>query len=221
MLYEFTEFHLDRVEFYNLVFMNAPRWWHDDEDQHKLLLNICGRPLRTVVKILQENYGSSGDIEPSDVFEKLQTIIAQKENGEYEEQPWFKKHLDMSNGFDFDIMPPIWIRNLSQRFRGCERKKCPDGSYYIEDGCTRALVYALSIMKNPSRLYKPFHVIHANSWELAAGVLERLPQPAKALEDTGVYPYKRKIKKSVRLPLGIGIDWYKGSSRRNKNNSHK
>ena len=217
MLYEFTEFQLDRSEFFNLVFMNEPHWWHEDEEHHKFLLDICCKPLHEVVKKVKQESGITGDtFKPDDVFEKLQNITARKKNGELEKNPWFKDHLDMSQNFDFNIMPPIWIRNLSEKFDDCERNKCPGGTYYIEDGNTRALVHALRIVGRTVSNITPFPAIHANSWALAAGVLGHLPQRVEVLEDKGKFPYKRDFKESVRFPIGIGVDRYQGSSRQNR-----
>ena len=217
MIYEFTELELNRIEFFNLVFMNEPSWWREDEEHHELLLKICGQRLHKVVMIVKEEAGITGDtFKPDAVFENLQDIKARKRNGDFEDKPWFKTHLDMSKEFDFNIMPPIWIRNLSEGFRDCERKKCPNGSYYMEDGNTRALVHAIRIIGKTVSNFTPFPVIHANSWEPAAGILGHLPQKASILEKNGVFPYKRKFKESVRLPIGIGVDWYKGSSRQNR-----
>ena len=41
MIYEFTELRLDKSEFDNLVFMNAPPVWEDKPEEHKFLLSIC------------------------------------------------------------------------------------------------------------------------------------------------------------------------------------
>lgn len=226
MLYEFTEFHLDYYEFINLVFMNAPDWWESDPDHHDLLLNLCGKSLYQVVKRIKKEVGT---IEPEpdqeivypnhiEIFNKLQHIVAKKKNGELEDEPWFNSHFDISKNFDLNIMPPIWIRNLTGdlgRDKLSEREKCQRGSYYIEDGCTRALIYAMKILKdpNPQTKFQGFPVIHATSWEMASGYLERLPQKADVLENKGVFQYNRTFKESIRLPIGIGIDWYQGESR--------
>ncbi|MDE0084750.1 MAG: hypothetical protein OXU23_03495 [Candidatus Poribacteria bacterium] len=217
MLYEFTKFELDVFEFHSLVFMNPPQWWREQAQDHEFLLSICCQPLNEVVKSVKQRAGIKEDVvNPYDVFENLQDIRAFDKNGNEEKDPWFKPHLDMCETFDLDIMPPIWIRNLSEGFHGCERKKCPKGSYYMEDGNTRALVYALTVSGKPIQNVKPFPAIHANSWALASGELGHLPQRIEVLENKGAFPYKRKHKKSVHLPIGIGVDWYQGSSRQNR-----
>ena len=217
MLYEFTEFELDPLEFHSLVFMNAPQWWRQQAQEHEFLLSICCQPLDKVVNSVKQRAGIKEDIvNPYDVFENLQDIKALDKNGNEERDPWFKPHLDMCKTFDLDIMPSIWVRNLSEGIRYSERKQCQSGSYYMEDGNTRALVYALTVAGKPIKQIKPFPAVHANSWAFAAGVLGHLPQGAEVLENKGAFPYKRKHKKSVRFPLGIGVDWYKGSSRQNR-----
>ena len=227
MLYEFTEFQLSYREFINLVFMNAPDWWETDPDHHEFLLKLCGKSLYQVVKQIKDDLGRPLKPDPDqeimhpyhiEAFKKLQHIIAKKENGNLENEPWFKRHLDMSKNFDLNIMPPIWIRNLSVKLsenKLSEREKCQHGSYYIEDGSTRALVYAMKLLEktNAHNDFPGFPVIHATSWEIASGVLGHLPQKAEVLENKGIFPYNRTFKESYRLSIGIGVDSYQGSNR--------
>ena len=50
MLYELTKLRLDEKEFFNLIFMNAPRKWENDENNHKFLLSICKTTLKDVIE---------------------------------------------------------------------------------------------------------------------------------------------------------------------------
>ena len=229
MLYEFTELQLDKEEFDNLVFMNAPPWWEEHyfpnypfEEEQKFLLSLCCQPLKEVVIKVMERAGieknsltptvvkvgeSSGQqLNSTTIFEKLLDISARDKGGSSELEPWFKSHENLSRCFNKDLMPPIWIRNLSDHEYG-ERKKCPNGTFYIEDGNTRALIYALKVALEKVE-YTPFPAIHATSWGIAAEILDHLPQKASELENNGVLPYKKHFKNGVRLPIGIRVDTY-------------
>ena len=211
MLYEFTELQLDVWEVHNLVFMNEPDWWKNDQGQHDFLLKLCGKPLHKVVEEVKQKSGQTGEkIDPIEVFKSVQDIFAQTENGDLESDPWFKSNLDLSKDFNLNLMPPIWIRNLSENLgnnQESERDKCPNGTYYIEDGNTRALIYALKINGRANK-YKLVPAIHATSWEIASGVLGHLPQKADVLENKGVLPHKKQFKQSIHFPIGIRADFY-------------
>ena len=106
-------------------------------------------------------------------------------------------------------MPPIWIRNLSEKIEDNERDKCPNGSFYIEDGNHRALVYALRIECREEKFYEPFDAIHGTSWDIATGVLGFHPQKADVLENNGILRHKKHFISGVRLPMGgILVDAY-------------
>lgn len=223
MLYEFTELQLSQNEFFNLVFMNAPPWWkeeyyrqHAHSDPHLtegqvFLQGLCCKSLKEVVKAVIEKSGLKGqNLTSTAVFEQLD-MKAKHERGGEESEPWFKSYADLSRCFNKDLMPPIWIRNLSYSPDGKDRRErelCSDGTYYIEDGNHRALIYALRLKFNEEKDYKPFEAIHATSWEIASGVLGHLPEKAGILEHNGILPYKKDFKNGVRLPIGIRVDTY-------------
>lgn len=228
MLYEFTELQLNKDEFDNLVFMNAPPWWdseyhrnrghrdpHLTEDQ-VFLRGLCCKPLKNVVQAVIEKSGlKEENITSTAVFEQL-GMKAKHKRGAEEPEPWFKSYADLSRCFNKDLMPPIWIRNLSYSPDGKdhrEREKCSDGTYYIEDGNHRALIYALRLKLGEEKTYKPFEAMHATSWEVASGVLGHLPEKADILEHKGVLPYKKHFKKGIRLPIGIRADLYERSNK--------
>ena len=223
MLYEFTELRLEKDEFDNLVFMNAPPWWkHEyhrnrsarDRDLMKgqvFLLGLCCRPLKEVVQVVIEESGlKEQDLTSIAVFEKLDMKAKHKRGGE-EPEPWFQSYVDLSRCFNKKLMPPIWIRNLSyspDEKTDTEKKRCSDGTYYIEDGNHRALIYALRLKFGEEENYDPFPAVHATSWGVASEILNHFPQKAVALEHNGVLPYKKHFKKGVRLSIGIRVDLY-------------
>lgn len=211
MLYDFTEVLLDKEEFDNLVFMNPPPWWEEHSfpnnpltEEQSFLVCLCRRPLKEVVQKVKKRagYEERGGNSPA-IFKELLNITARAKDGSDEQRPWFMDHKELNQGFKKDFMPPIWIRNLSSD----ERKSCPDGTYYIEDGNTRSLIYMLKVILEEEK-YTPFPAIHATSWGIAAEILGHLPQKASQLENNGVFPYKRRFKEGVRLPIGIRVDTY-------------
>lgn len=225
MLYEFTELQLDKEEFDNLVFMNNPPWWAKDylegyslSEGQEFLLSLCCQPLKEVVIKVMEKAGiekhsrtptvvkveeRSRQQLTTAIFDGLLDISARGKDGSDEQRPWFMDHKVLNQCFNKAFMPPIWVRNLSRD----ERKLCPNGSYYIEDGNTRALVYALKVALKEAE-YTSFPAIHATSWGVAAEILGHLPQKASELENKGVFPYKKHFKGGVRLPIGIRADMY-------------
>ena len=208
MLYEFTELELSQDEFFNLIFMNAPSWWKGDcgsplSEGQKFLEGLCCQPLKEVVKAVKTKAGYEKGGDSTEIFDGLLEIVARGKDGTDEQKPWFMDHKELNPCFNIDLMPPIWVRNLSHR----ERKSCPDGSYYIEDGNTRSLVYALKFISGEVEATS-FPAIHATSWGIAAEILGHLPEKVSELEDNGVFRYKRHFKGGVRLPIGIRADMY-------------
>ena len=185
--------------------MNAPTWWKTDQENHEFLLKICAKPLWFVIEKIIEKSGLTFATDPTEVFGELQDIKAKKKNGEWEGAPWFKSHLQISKDFYKALMGDIWIRNLSK----AEKRECENGSFYLEDGNHRVLVYALH-----NRLkglpYDPIEAMHATSWDLACGVLNFHPQKAEALIDSGQLKYDENRyyihnEKKSDLPIGIQI----------------
>ena len=172
-MYEFTKLQLTENEFNNLVFMGPPPWWINEEaypprynkEEHptlpvregdKFLHNLGFKPLNRVVQKVIERSGLDGqNLNPTEVFENI-GIIAR-----YDPEPWFKKHACLSRHFRKDLMPPIWIRNITPY----ERNQCSSKTFYVEDGNHRALVYAVRIACGAT--YEPVEAIHATSWEPA------------------------------------------------------
>ena len=78
-----------------------------------------------VEKVIRES--SFKEQDPTNIFKNIGVVA------EGEDKPWFEQHADMSQCFDKNRMGEIWIRNLSN-YRGGEEEKCPNGSFYMEDG---------------------------------------------------------------------------------------
>lgn len=199
MLYEFTKLRLTKDEFFNLVFMNEPPHWKDNPEKYKFLLSLCGRSLKTVVKKVKKESSYEGQ-NPTDVFKGINVVS--KDGG----NPWFQRHVKISQDFDKKRMDKLWIRNLSD-YPGGEKDKCPSGSFYVEDGNHRALVYAMYIKLGKVE-YSSVDAIHATSWDIAAGILNFLPERAASLEYNGELQDKKRLRKEFFLPIGIQINTY-------------
>ena len=203
-MYEFTRLKLEKDEFENLVFMGYPPWWKEDKERHKFLLDICYKPLKTVVEKVIEKSGLEGnDLLPIKIFDSID-IIAKDEKGKDEKEPWFKSHARMSLSFNKGFMDKLWVRNLAPH----EKNVSPDGTFYMEDGNHRALVYAMHI-KLGKATYEPVDVIHATSWDIASGILGHKPQSADILENNGKLQGNKHHRKEFSLSNGIQINTYR------------
>ena len=193
--YEFTEVELTEKEFKNLVFMGPPSIWEkykDHDEDCKFLFNLCYKPLEYVAKKVVERARETGfTSNPTEVFKHLtdQDIKARKEDGSFEDHPWFRPHMLLCKGFEKEVMGELWIRNLTNYDGGERHTLCPKGSFYVEDGNHRALVYAVILeCSQGQEKYKPVKALHATSWDIADGILGHPCQPAKALEHDGNFP---------------------------------
>ena len=202
MLYEFTKLRLTEDEFFNLVFMNPSPAWTDKPDEHEFLLSICGRTLKEVVgKVIEKSSFRGHD--PTNVFKNIGVVA------EGEDKPWFEHHTSISQCFDRAQMGELWIRNLSD-YSGGENETCPNGSFYVEDGNHRALVYAMYVKLGKIQ-YNPVDAIHATSWDLATGILNFRPERAASLEYNGELQDEKRLRNEFQLPIGIQVKTYKRS----------
>ena len=192
--------------------MGEPPWWRKDEERHTFLLNICYKPLKEVAKKVIELSGLHGeDRTPVKVFDSID-ITARNEKGEIEEESWFKRHVCLSLSFEKDLMDNLWIRNLVKScVVPCERKHSPNGTFYIEDGNHRALVYAVHLELGMA-VYEPVDAIHATSWDIANGILGHPMQPMDVLEHGGELQCDKDLTTEFNdLPSNIQINTYKRS----------
>ena len=136
---------------------------------------------------------------PTEVFGELnnQNIRARKDDDSYEDHPWFRDHEILCDGFKKEVMGQLWIRNLTQ-YDGGERSLCPDGSFYVEDGNHRALVYAVRLACGAEKSYKSVKALHATSWDIADGILGYPCQAAENLEHGGRFPSGGGVNESVK-----------------------
>ena len=176
--YEFTELTLTEDEFWKLQFMGAPDCWN--KDNPKFIYSLCDQPLKIVAdKVIKE---SSDQKDSSSVFNSITEVAPG------DPYPWFRSHALLAKHFNFDLMPHIWIRNL------WEDKSSNDYSFYTEDGNHRTLVYAVRLLLKEES-YRGVRAIHSTSWDIAAGILGHLPQPASSggIQNNGKLQQKDKV----------------------------
>ena len=188
-IYTFTKLALGEEDFRNLVFMNCPegemKW------DCKELEKFCTKPLNMVMEMVIEKSSAGVHDGATAIFDKL--YMQAYEN---EKKSWFSDHASLNRCFNRWLMPPIWIRNLSQM----ERNKPQNGQckYYIDDGCTRSLVYAMRLKCSEELRYKPVPAIHVTSWDFMEPYLGFKPQVAKALEHNGIFQHDNTSETEVK-----------------------
>ena len=140
---------LNEAHFNNLVFMetNPTVWAKNQVMVDKLTPGGEPRTLKAVVeRILTEyRYGL-----PIQIFKHLS-----------EDEPWFKGCFIVSARFDPRLFGELKIRLLDME----EKRVSPDGSFYLEDGNHRALVYAVFLQLELIKEYKPVRAILSKDWK--------------------------------------------------------
>ena len=215
-MYEFTRLKLTRDEFDNLVFMGEPPWWNNlDEyppcwdkekcpekspitEEQKWLSKLCLKPLKDVARKVIEKGNADN---PTIVFENIKVIPR------CDKVPWFQRHTQLCSSFSKSLMDKLWIRNLALH----EKASSPNGTFYIEDGNHRALVYAV-LLELEQVDYEEVEAIHATSWELATGILDYQAQPMSILVDDGKLQDNRHCKQEFNVAIGstdVQIDIYR------------
>ena len=142
---EFCERKLSFEEFHNLVFMLAPP--DENWDEYFPFRNsLCGKTLETIIEKIKHK----GD-NPLEIFHELS-----------KEDDWFESHFVLSARFDPRLMGHLWIRDLREH----EKEQGIKGSFYIDDGGHRALVYALYLAcKQLDYKETPVMAYHGATWE--------------------------------------------------------
>ncbi len=142
---KFREVKLCSKQFRNLVFMKAPKeenW----KENFPIRYSLCGKTLETMVKTIKHKGNN-----PVEILHELS-----------QEDDWFQRHFVLSIRFDPRLIGRLWIRDL----RTHEDKQGMKGSFYLEDGGHRALVYALYIACDQLDYDKiPVMAYHAETWK--------------------------------------------------------
>lgn len=199
MSYEFIRLELDQDEFDHLVFMGPPPQWEKHPEENEFFREMCFKPLKDVVQIIKGRSQSlkSHEIlrDATEVFKRLHDANIKPKD---EEQSWFRKHMLLSKNFHKELMGRLWIRNLANHER--QKETCSKGSFYLEDGGHRALVYAMMVeLSKNDNYYESVEALHATSWDIADGILGHPCQSAQALEQDGAFPANGGINVNKRI----------------------
>ena len=146
---KYKTFCIDEKQFDSLVFMgtNATVWRDNQELVDKLTPEDESRTLKAVVDRIVKKYRHN---QPIEVFKHLS-----------EDEPWFDGCFIMSARFDYHLLGELKIRPLTDG----ERSHSPAGSFYLEDGNHRALVYSVCLRLGVIKEYEPVRVIFSKDWE--------------------------------------------------------
>lgn len=179
--YDFTQLALTQAEFDTLIFMGPPPVWEDfaEEPSHQFLLDLCYNPLTDVVLKVMEKSENCPETAAT-VFEGLKHIRVITEK-----RPWFERHLILAKNFNKQLMPRLWVRNLAKD-KNRDENKAGVGSFYLEDGGHRALVYAVRVACGEEH-YQPVKALHATAWDFAYGILGHKMHRSSFLENDGVF----------------------------------
>ena len=130
---------LSAKEFNNLVFMEANDTVWDKNQKLVNKLTPAGEPrtLKTVVERIVMEY-------PHDLPLKIFKHLS-------EDEPWFDGCFIVSARFDYRLLGELKVRPLTDG----ERSHSSEGSFYLEDGNHRALVYAVFLRLGVIKEYEP------------------------------------------------------------------
>ena len=145
---EYKCFSLDEEKFRNLVFMhtNDYVWLLNDDLVNRLTPEGESRTLQDVLNRIVTEYDCNSPIE---IFKQLSQI-----------EPWFDECFIMSARFDYRLLGELKIRPLTEH----EESGSPNGSFYLEDGNHRALVYLIFLHFGEIKEYKPVRATFCKSW---------------------------------------------------------
>ena len=140
---------LSEKEFNGLVFMEANDtvWDKNQELVNKLTPKDESRTLQDVVERIVAEYPHDSPIK---IFKHLS-----------EDEPWFDGCFIVSARFDPRLLGELKIRPLAFE----EKEHSSEGSFYLEDGNHRALVYSVFLRLGKIKEYEPVRVIFREDWE--------------------------------------------------------
>ena len=140
---------LSEKDFNRLVFMEAnDTVWHENQKLvNKLTPEGGPRTLQDVAERIVTEY-------PHDLPIKIFKHLS-------EDEPWFDGCFIVSARFDPRLLGELKIRPLT----GKERTHSSEGSFYLEDGNHRTLVYSVFLRLDIIKEYEPVRVIFSEDWK--------------------------------------------------------
>lgn len=150
-------------DFFNLVWMEAENILGSDL-YNQLTPREEPRTLKKLVERIRDCYPGNSSHEILEQLNRKLSALRQVTNynngtNTSENNTWFEGCVAINGTFDPRLIPELWVRDLLRH----ESEQSPEGIYYIEDGCHRALVYALNLAFNEKE-YIPVKVRWCKSW---------------------------------------------------------
>ena len=151
-------------EFFNLVWMEAENILGSDL-YNQLTPREKPRTLKKLIERIIDCYPGNSSHEILEQLNHKLSALPQGTNynngtNTSENNTWFEGCVAMNSTFDPRLIRELWVRDLLRH----ESEQSPEGIYYIEDGCHRALVYALNLKLNEKK-YIPVKVRWCKSWK--------------------------------------------------------
>lgn len=155
----------NKDEFLNLVWMEAGNIL-GLELYNQLTPESLPRTLGDIVERIRLNYSGDSTYEILEALNRKLSSLHHVEYSQYSIEAevstnihWFEECLAINGTFDVRLMPELWVRDLLKH----EKNQTPEGLYYIEDGCHRALIFALHLYFEETK-YIPITVLWCKSW---------------------------------------------------------
>lgn len=145
---KYERFSLTEAQFNHLVFMEAnDTVWHNNQRLvDKLTPTGQSRTLKAVTDRIVNGYPHGSPIR---VFKHLS-----------EDEPWFDGCYILSARFDHRLLGELKVRALTHS----EKKHSSEGSFYLEDGNHRVLVYSVFLRLGALNGYEPVQAIRSLDW---------------------------------------------------------
>ena len=145
---EDERFCLTEAQFNRLVFMKANDTVWDKNQALVNKLTPAGQPrtLKAVTERIVKEYPHDS---PINVFKHLS-----------EDEPWIDGCFIVSARFDHRLLGELKVRPLTH----WEKKHSPEGSFYLEDGNHRALVYSVLLRMGVLKRYESVQAIRSLDW---------------------------------------------------------
>lgn len=151
----------------NFRFMGAPHFWHNSSGEpvnkegeiyNRIAIDTSGNSSVAIGKValnIKQLFGGGSKESSHELLYKLGKNC-----------DWYKRFFALNAYFDKRLFDPLWVRNWG------------DGkSFYIEDGNSRALCYALRLFCGEAK-FTPVKLIWCKSWRHALSWADTCEDPA-------------------------------------------
>ena len=138
----------------SLRFMGPPFWWYYNNHGSNVPIAKEGRIYEDIT-----NYSADGIVSLRMVAQRIINKYGRNSDNSADilyvlgqEHDWYKRFYTLRAYFDVNLMSPLWVRTWDDR-----------KTLYLEDGNTRALVYAIRLLCHEVE-FEPVDIIWCRSW---------------------------------------------------------